>query len=52
MDIFKKIFNDWEPLSILAKSPTLDIKLGSEYASETPIPLIHRTKIQIIILKK
>ena len=34
------------------KSSILDIRLGSEHTSETPVPLIHKTRIQFIILKK
>ena len=43
---------NFQSLTILAKSSILDVRLSSEYASETPIPLIHRTRIQINILRK
>ena len=34
MKLFAKIANDWEPLTIFVKSSILDVRLGSEYASE------------------
>ena len=52
MKIFKKWLTVEKQLAILAKSSILDVRLSSEYASETTVPLIHRTRIQINILKK
>ena len=33
MESFLKMFNDFQPLNILAKHSILDVRLGSEYAS-------------------
>ena len=52
IEIFKKKVNSWKLLTSLEKSPILDVRLGSEYVSETLVPHIHRTRIHIIILKK
>ena len=33
-ELFAKIINNWKPLTIFTKSSILDVRLGSEYASE------------------
>ena len=56
MGAYVECLNTWGNKSsqktVLAKSFILKIRLGSEYASETAEPHIHRTRIQINILKK
>ena len=38
MDLFAKIVNGWTPLTIFAKRSILDVRLGSEYASDPHLP--------------
>ena len=52
IEIFKKKVNSWKLLTFLEKILILDVRLGSEYVSETLVPHIHRARIQIIVLKK